>query len=217
MRRLLISAGVVAVVFIAAAITLTIRPTSYSAEAEIAVVPLDTDDQRPVEAADTIGRGTIVDTYALVLGTDQTRDAATARLEPPVDASDVEVTSTPVAGTSIVRIQAVADDEQLAEQVADAIAEFDPDLGGFSAAFGTQVVESAEGNGEIAGASPILLYAGALLAALVIGALVYVALGRLPAIGERPGGKAPRKPPERMPDEPARSSRGESGVPTSMR
>lgn len=187
--RLLTSVVSVAVFFAAAAITVTLRPASYSAVAEIAVVPGGSGDQ--IQAADTISRGTVVDTLALVYGTERTRDAAIAESDvPALDASDVELTAIAVAGTSIIRIEAVSDDEQLSERVADAVANYDPELGGFSQAFRTEVVEAAAGSGAVAGPGKPLLYGASLLAALAVGVLVYIGLGFV-HLGHRQTGTGP--------------------------
>ena len=192
--RILASIAVAVTVFISASVATTLRPVTYSAEAEIAIVPRVTDDAAPIEAADTISRGTVVDTYAQVYGTTRTRDAAAAELEgPPVDASNVQVTAVAVAGTSIVRITAVADDPATAELVADAIATYETNLGGFSRAFRTQVIEAAAGSAGASGPSRSLLYVAAAIAGIAIGALTFVALGRL--AGPRPGPEWPEPAP----------------------
>jgi capsular polysaccharide biosynthesis protein len=176
----LISLAVAVVAFLAGLVAIAQRSTTYTAEASVIIVPKTTNADEAAGAIDTLSRGSAVSTLAEAYTSDQLiRQAfALAKLSSQ-DAGNVTVTTNVLADTSKITIAASSANANLAERAADAVANYTPDLGGYTIVYTPQVSGSAAGSATASGPSGAVLFLLNLIVAAGLGVLVYAVLSRL--------------------------------------
>ena len=156
------------------------RSTSYDATAEVSIVPKTTDPDLSISAVDTLSRGPVTSNFAEAYASSRTVDQAfRAAGISEAEADRVSVDASVVTDTSFVLVTATADQPILAERAANAVAQVSPELGGYSAAFQTQVYDSADGTASRSGAGAVTLVLIAIVVAAVLGIVTAAILSRL--------------------------------------
>jgi capsular polysaccharide biosynthesis protein len=165
------------------------RSTTYQATAEVSVAPKTDDPDRAIGAVDTLSRGPVTNTLAEAYGGSRVREQAfTAAGISDEEASRVSVSGSVITDTSFVLVTASADEPVLAERAANAVASVTPDLGGYSAAFQTELYDSAEGTATRSGAGTATLLLIAIVVAAVLAIVTAAVLGRVFRGPRGPGG-----------------------------
>ena len=215
-RTIFIISGLLALATLLAGLAgVTGRNSGFQAEARVLIAPTAGSTDRSVQASDTLSRGTVVATFAEALQDKSVVSAAYDAADPGTlsrDAAAGAMVSTRVlAGTSIILILVKSADPLQAEKVADAVAAYEPDLGGYTEGFQRTVLGSAEGTAERYGPSFAVLVAiaiGAAIAAFVISAAL---LRRVPAwVYAAPERDEASSPAPDLPDDSASSTRRET-------
>lgn len=156
------------------------RSTSYDATAEVSIVPKTTNVDQSISAVDTLSRGPVTSNFAEAFSSSRIVDQAfQAAGISEAEADRVSVESSVITDTSFVLVTATADQPVLAERAANAVARVSPELGGYSAAFETQVYDSADGTASRSGAGAVTLVLIAIVVAAVLGIVTAAILGRL--------------------------------------
>jgi capsular polysaccharide biosynthesis protein len=156
------------------------RSASYEATAEVSVVPKTTDPDLSISAVDTLSRGPVTSNFAEAYASSRVIDQAfRAAGISEAEADRVSVDASVVTDTSFVLVTATADQPVLAERAANAVAQVSPELGGYSAAFQTQVYDSADGTATRSGPGTATLVLIAIVVAAVLGVVTAALLGRL--------------------------------------
>jgi capsular polysaccharide biosynthesis protein len=173
------------------------RSTTYDATAEVSVVPKTENPDAAVGAVDTLSRGPVTSNYAEAYASTRVVDQAfKAAGISEADADRVSVQASVITDTSFVLVTASADEPVLAERAANAVAGVNPDLGGYSAAYTTELYDTADGTAARSGPSTITLLLIALVVAAVLAIATAAVLGRV-FRGPRSdygGGYAPNDP-----------------------
>lgn len=156
------------------------RSTTYQATAEVSIVPKTEDPDQAIGAVDTLSRGPVTSNYAQAF-------ASTRVISPALEAAGltdeeagrVSVGASVITDTSFVLVSASADEPVLAERAATAVAQSSPELGGYSAAFTTQLYDSADGTATRSGAGTVTLLLIAIVVAAVLAVVTAAVLGRI--------------------------------------
>ena len=156
------------------------RSTSYDATAEVSVVPKTEDVDQSISAVDTLSRGPVTSNYAEAFSSSRIIDPALTAAGISDDEADrVSVSASVITDTSFVLITASADEPILAERAANAVAQSAPDLGGYSAAFETDLYDTADGTAARSGAGAVTLLLIAIIVAAVLAVVTAAVLGRI--------------------------------------
>lgn len=182
-RRSIVVGAVVALVILVAGIAFAlVRPPAYTAEAMAVVLPgKGLDEATAAGQWETLSRGQIPATFAEVAADPRFQTAAADQLNLTSDQrQQIQVETSVVPNTSVILIRVTASDPVVAEQMADATtAQASQYLTGLLPSFRTEIVQSAEGNAQSTGLSPLLLIAGTVVLALVAGLAVQQAVYHL--------------------------------------
>jgi capsular polysaccharide biosynthesis protein len=165
------------------------RSTTYEATAEVSIVPKATDPAGSISAVDTLSRGPVTSNYAQAFASSRVIDPAlSAAGITAEEAGRVSVGASVITDTSFVLVSASADEPVLAERAANAVARTSPQLGGYSAAFATEVFDTADGTATRSGAGTFTLLLIALVVAGVLAFVTAAVLGRIFRGPRGPGG-----------------------------
>ena len=156
------------------------RSADYEATASVLIVPTTTDAGLSISAVDTLSRGPVSSTFAEAFSSSEVRDAAFAKAGiDPAEARQVAVTSSVVTDTSGVQISATSDNPVLAERAANAVAQYKPDLGGYTVAFNPRQIGTADGTAARSGPSSSTLVIVAIVIAGILALATAAVLGRV--------------------------------------
>jgi len=156
------------------------RSTSYDATAEVSVVPKTEDVDQSISAVDTLSRGPVTSNFAEAFSSSRVVNEAFGTAGISDDEADrVSVSASVITDTSFVLVTASADEPVLAERAANAVAQSSPDLGGYSAAFQTELYDSADGTAVRSGAGAVTLLLIAIVVAAVLAVVTAAVLGRI--------------------------------------
>lgn len=177
---ILVSVLVAVVALIGGLLGIAQRSTDYEASARVLIVPSTEDDGLSISGADTLSRGPVASTFSEAFSSSEVVDAALQSAG--IDGADVAVTTTVITDTSALLVTATSSSPVLAERAADAVARAEPDLGGYSVAFRTQQIGTADGTASRTGPASSTLVLIAIIVALGLGIATAAVLGR---IGDR--------------------------------
>ena len=156
------------------------RSADYEATSSVLIVPTTTDAGLSISAVDTLSRGPVSSTFAEAFSSSEVRDAAFAKAGiDPAEARQVAVTSSVVTDTSGVQISATSDNPVLAERAANAVAQYKPDLGGYTVAFNPRQIGTADGTAARSGPSSSTLVIVAIVIAGILALATAAVLGRV--------------------------------------
>lgn len=156
------------------------RSTSYDATAEVSVVPKTEDVDQSISAVDTLSRGPVTSNFAEAFSSSRVVDEAFTEAGISQEEADrVSVSASVITDTSFVLVTASADEPVLAERAANAVAQAQPDLGGYSAAFESRLYDSADGTAARSGAGAVTLLLIAIVVAAVLAVVTAAVLGRI--------------------------------------
>jgi hypothetical protein len=156
------------------------RSADYEATASVLIVPTTTDAGLSISAVDTLSRGPVSSTFSEAFASSEVIDAAYAKAGiDAAEASQVNVTSSVVTDTSGLLISATSDSPVLAERAANAVAQSKPDLGGYTVAFATRQIGTADGTAARSGPSSSTLVIVAIVIAGILALATAAVLGRV--------------------------------------